>query len=507
MKTLKANERPQRATLGRWSAILLMAAGMQVLIVPSLSAASMKMEITDNGVSSAVESDLRLDPAVSHALIQAQVSQGIVTLTGSVNDLPARRRAVRIAESVRGVLGVIDQITVTPEARPDEDIRKDILAALLNDPATESYQVAASVQDAVVTLTGSVGSWAESQLAQRIAEGVKGVKDIHNDISVNYAAQRSDEEMTADIQAVLHWDIWLEGDPLQVTVKNGVVALTGTVGSAIAKTRAGWDAWVNGVLSVDSSGVKVDPAIAGKERRRHESDVRSDGEIKKAVELSFRNDPRLAHNTINVRVEDGIVILSGAVTHLKAEASAAQDARDIIGVSWVDNQLLLQPDMSWPADAEVQKGLNAALTWDPRLAGTQIEAAVINHVAYLGGDVDSVQEKAEAQDVASRTRGVVEVRNHLRVAPESAIFFYDQPDYDFETFGAPPPKSDPQIKKAIEHAFFWSPFVHRDDITVTVDNGVAKLTGTVGSWIGYEEAYQDARHSGAVDVINRLNVN
>ena len=85
--------------------------------------------------------------------------------------------------------GVIDRITVTPVSRPDEDIRKDILTALLQDPATESYQVPVSVQDAVVTLTGSVGSYAEKQLAARIAKGVKGVKEVRNDVTINYLAK------------------------------------------------------------------------------------------------------------------------------------------------------------------------------------------------------------------------------------------------------------------------------------------------------------------------------
>ena len=160
-------------------------------------------------------------------------------------------------------------------------------------------------------------------MAQRIAEGVRGVKDVHNGILINYAAPRSDEAIADDVQAVLHWDIWLEGDPIQVTVKNGVVTLTGTVGSDVAKVRAGWDAWVNDVQSVDTDGLKVNPAIAGKERKRHQSDVRSDGDIKKAVELSFRHDPRLEHSSVNVSVEDGVVILGGAVNHLKAKTSAA----------------------------------------------------------------------------------------------------------------------------------------------------------------------------------------
>ena len=106
--------------------------------------------------------------------VDVSTSQGIVTLSGSVDNLLAKERAVKIAESIRGVRGVIDRITVTPVSRPDADIRKDILTALLQDPATESYQVAVSVQDAVATLTGSVGSYAEKQLAARIAQWSQG---------------------------------------------------------------------------------------------------------------------------------------------------------------------------------------------------------------------------------------------------------------------------------------------------------------------------------------------
>jgi len=67
--------------------------------------------------------------------------------------------------------------------------------------------------------------------------------------------------------------------------------------------------------------------------------------------------------------------------------------------------------------------------------------------------------------------------------------------------------SDEQIKKSIENAFFWSPFVDRNDIKVTVDASEATLTGTVGTWIGYGEADKDAHKSGATVVRNRLKVN
>jgi osmotically-inducible protein OsmY len=157
------------------------------------------------------------------------------------------------------VRGVIDRITVTPVSRPDEDIRKDILTALLQDPATESYQVAVSVQDAVATLTGSVGSYAEKQLAARIAKGVKGVKEVRNDVTINYLAKRTDPEIAADVKARLQWDIWINGGLINPVVKDGKVTLTGTIGSAISKSRAFDDAWVNGVTSVDDSGLKIEP--------------------------------------------------------------------------------------------------------------------------------------------------------------------------------------------------------------------------------------------------------
>jgi len=518
VKTLSQKKQAKRTTQSVGPSTLLPVA-MAVLIAFSASAnaASAKQLFTDSAISSAVESDLHFEMTVFPNYLDVSTSQGIVTLSGSVNDILAKRRAVKIAESVRGVLGVIDRIIVKPESRPDEDIRKDILTALLNDPATESYKVSVSVNDAVVTLAGTVGSMAENQLAQRVVEGVKGVKDVHNVLVVNYAGKRTDGEIAADIQAVLHWDIWVTGYPIQVGVKDGHVTLTGTVGSVVEASRVTSDAWVNGVLTVDDSGLKVEPTARERMRRKNENAVQPDDEIKTALQMSLRADPRVSHfaDMINVTVEDGVAILEGAVGDAKAKSAAGGDARDIVGVSWVDNELSVRPMGNLPDDTDTQKGVNAALHWDPLLEGAQIEAAVFSHVAYLNGSVDSTEQKVEAQDDASRTKGVVEVLNHLKIVPEPGIFFYNQPYYDFEVFGPPydlktlsplPPKSDAQIKKDIEHEFFWSPFVHRDDITVQVRNGVVKLTGTVGTWIGYGEADQDAHKGGAREVINRLKV-
>lgn len=64
--------------------------------------------------------------------------------------------------------------------------------------------------------------------------------------------------------------------------------------------------------------------------------------------------------------------------------------------------------------------------------------------------------------------------------------------------------SDNQIKENIESELWWSPFVNESDVTVEVDQGVAKLTGVVDSWQERDAAIENAREGGAESVIDYL---
>jgi len=526
MRTLTLKGWPHRATISRYSAILLIAAGMQTLPLSLLQAAAPQKEITDSGITSVIENGLLHEKGVVPNDVDVSTSQGIVTLSGSVDNVLAQGRVVKIAEGIRGVLGVINRVTVTPVSRSDADMRKDIQAALLQDPATESYQVTVAVQDAFATLTGSVGSYAEKQLAARIAEGVKGVKQVDNNVTINYLATRTDAEIAADVKARFQWDIWINGGQVNPVVTDGKVALTGTIGNALSEDRAVDDAWVNGVTSVDYSGLKIDPQAHNVARQDFSDATRSDSDIKLAVKASLHLDPRVSAFSPDITVEGGVVILGGNVGNLKAKTSAEQDAINIVGVTGVDNFLKVRPD-GRPTDAQMEKELKAALFWDPLVDSSTITVAVINRTAYLSGGVESSFQRNEAQDVASRTKGVLLIHDHLKVEPDYTVADYDwpyyadygwpysyydwpyynqPPYYNSETFGPQPDLSDAQIKKKIEDGFFWSPFVDRADITVTVHGAVATLTGTVGTWVGWNEADKDAHKSGATAVLDQIKV-
>ena len=140
MKELKSNKFTQRTAIGHWSASLLIAAGMQALALPALHADTTNREITDSGIASAVEAGLSEARGVSLNGVDVATSLGIVTLSGSVDNLLDQVRTQKTAEGIRGVLDVTDNITVHPAALPDENIRKNIQAALQQDPATESHQ-------------------------------------------------------------------------------------------------------------------------------------------------------------------------------------------------------------------------------------------------------------------------------------------------------------------------------------------------------------------------------
>lgn len=477
-------------------------------------------DLTDTYINTAVEHRLAQEKGISAQDVEASTYHGIVTLSGTIDNLPARDRAVVIAQSTRSVLGVLDRVIVVPVARADESIRNDVVTALQQDPATGNFPVTVAVRSAVVSLTGTVGSYAEKRLVGRIAATVKGAQEVRNNIAISYLSKRSDQEIAGELNARLQWDVWLAGGMIFATVKNRAVALTGEIPSAVGKSRAFDDAWVNGVNAVDVNGLRVNPAAHYPDQRKFPSGAAVDSEIRAAVLASFRTDPRVMSFAPEVTVSGGIVTLSGAVGNLNAKAAAEEDARDIVGVWRIGNYLKIRSKDDL-ADAEMEKQLRAALARDPLLEGATIEARVINHVAYLSGEVESGVQRAEAQTVASRVKCVLLIRNRVKIEPSYTVYYYNWPNYDFDEndqsdynlppyaiaaqFGPQPYPSDDEIKGRIESALAWCPFVDTNNIQISVSGGVGTLTGTVDTWIGWGEASKDARQNAAY-VINQIEV-
>lgn len=508
--TTTLQRHPTCRTTVRLSPVLL-AIGMATLPLR----AAPEQAPTASEIKSALENHLLYDSAVPSNGIDINVSEGIATLSGGAPSILAKERAAMIAESIRGVRSVINHIRVEPVERIDQQIRSDIESALLTDPATEAYEVETKVSDGVATLGGTVQSWAEKQLSGTVAKGVKGLKDLKNQIEVTYETDRPDEEISAEIRSRIDSDIWVDDILVTADVEDGVVSLSGTVGSVAEKKRAVSDAWTSGVTDVDASELQVRPwADRYNKRKDAKVQVRDDDTVRESLTQAFLYDPRVASFNPDVAVRNGVVTLSGVVDNLKARRAAGQVARNTTGVWRVKNHLKVRDESNTPDD-ELARKVGDALRRDPTVERYEIHVTAVNGKVYLTGSVDSYFERMRADDAASRVRGVETVNNGLSV---------DYPDYTYSTlpyslhyndsyyFNRPPisvsaPFTDDRaVKEDIESEFFWSPFVDGGDITVDVDEGVVTLTGEVDDWAELTAASENAWEGGAINVINKLNV-
>lgn len=410
---------------------------------------------------------------------------------------------------------VNDIQVVPPVLRTDDQVREDMEEASLYDPATDAFEVGVTVDNKVVTLTGTVDSWQEKQLCEKVAKGVKGVTAIDNDIEVVWPEERSDQEIQLEVEKALEWDAFVDHALIDVDVKDGEVILTGTVGSAAEKNWAYRDAYVHGVQNVDDTGLQVrrwarDPDLRGKKYVNRSAEA-----IETAVTDALRMDPRVASFDIIPEVAaDGItVVLRGTVDNFKAKRAAAQDARNTLGVVSVINRIKVRPATPL-SDEKIETNIISALLRNPYLESYEIAVDVANGVANLNGEVDTYFEKSQAEDVAAKVNGVIMVDNNLQVQEDYEPFVYDPYVDGWYPYDATwyqdrprfPVKSDWQIELDIEDELFWSPFVDSDDVGVTVKDGVATLTGTADSWSEYNAAANNAYEGGAIYVDNDMTV-
>lgn len=468
--------------------------------------------ITDEDITDRLEIKFRFDPVVPFNTLDVSTDRGIVTLTGVVSNLLARERATRIAETVRGVRAVIDRIEVDPVIDLSaKQLSEAVKYALAYDTATEAYEINVLANDSGgITLSGTVDSWAERNLAETVAKGVNGVVSVQNDIDIQPKSERPDSEIKWEIEKRLYWDT-LVGDRLvHVRIDGGKVTLSGTVGSAAEKSQAVLDAWVTGVKAVESSGLEVETWARDKGLRDKKYVVRSDHEIREAVQDALSYDPRVSGFDINVRSSNGMVTLRGVVDNIQASKAAERDARHTAGVFGVYNLIKVRTGKEPLEDDKIAERVRGALFRNPFIESQDISVRVRNQVVYLDGTVDSYFDKAEAENVAFRAAGVVDVRNHLLVSNPAVLIYdpyvYDWSIYDYPWYSTPAvtSKSDREIKRDIESELLWSPFVDAGDVTVSVEAGVATLTGSVDSPGEANTAVQNALEGGAVTVINKL---
>jgi hyperosmotically inducible periplasmic protein len=142
----------------------------------------------DAGITAKIEESLEDSPDMKARQVHVKTREGVVYLTGVVDSADARHEVGRIAWRTRGVDGVVNDLTAGQ--RPvgsfvdDVMISSRIKSMLIADIAVKASDIDVSSSQGVVTLIGRVRSAAMKQDAERIARGMNGVTDVHNELVV-----------------------------------------------------------------------------------------------------------------------------------------------------------------------------------------------------------------------------------------------------------------------------------------------------------------------------------
>ncbi|SBT45572.1 BON domain-containing protein [Micromonospora auratinigra] len=188
--------------------------------------------------------------------------------------------------------------------RTDQDIQSDVLDELTWEPRVRPTEIGVTVTDGVVTLSGSVDSYAKKWAAERAAHRVRRVRAVANDLAVRIAtsADKSDPEIATAAVRALEWDAFVPVEALDVTVADGWVTLHGEVEWEYQRRAAERSVGrLTGVRGV-SNGITVRP------------DVRADGHelAERIVDALARNRAGEAEG-ISVRVHGDTAVLEGLV--------------------------------------------------------------------------------------------------------------------------------------------------------------------------------------------------
>jgi len=134
------------------------------------------------------------------------------------------------------------------------------------------------------------------------------------------------------------------------------------------------------------------------------------------VRGAIASDSRIL-DPIDIAVEgdDGVIVLRGNVRNFKQRRAAVEDAKRIVGVNEVVDELVVHlRDDVW--DDEIRGAAIQSLIWDAGVPAGKIEVKVHDGWVTLTGTVDYESQIDAAFDDVSMIKGVGGITNKIKVA-------------------------------------------------------------------------------------------
>jgi VCBS repeat-containing protein len=215
--------------------------------------------LSDLDIQSDVQDELHWAANVKANEVGVAVSDGVVTLTGTVESFLARQSAQEAALRVRGVHAVADDIEIrlhTSAERTDSDLALAIMNALKWDAVIPYGLVDVTVSHGYVTLKGTVDWDFQREAVQKIVQRLAGVRSISNLITVA-SSHPTPANIRQRIERALIRNAEVDANTITVTVEGNTATLKGTVRSYTEKVAAGRTAWLAPGIAKVENQIKI----------------------------------------------------------------------------------------------------------------------------------------------------------------------------------------------------------------------------------------------------------
>jgi osmotically-inducible protein OsmY len=384
-----------------------------------------RIDIDDQVLNEHVSDALLFDPSIDSTTITANVSDGVVELTGRVPSWQQNRLVEHVVAGVRGVRSVENELTVISlEPRTDAEIENDVMARFRTDRWLDEELLTVSLDGGNVTVSGTVGSVATRRRAYERAwvPGVQGVNvdDVEIESWAAVPMRRepdvdpdlSDQEVAAAVRDAFLYDPRVYSFEPTIVADDGVVTLMGSVSSVAARAAATETALNTiGVYRVRNQ-LHVNPV-----------DELTETELEPRVRNVLAWNPYVDRHEITVDAVGSRIYLYGDVDSSFERAEAERVASSVSGVSAVTNMIRVRDDDSAPPlDWMLRQEVESQLYWNPWVDSTSIDVSVQGGVVTLSGALDDWRAYVSAVDDAYQC-GAERVVTNVTIRESTPSYF------------------------------------------------------------------------------------
>jgi osmotically-inducible protein OsmY len=215
---------------------------------------------TDNRIESSFSKSYTYKVYLKDDAIKAESKNGVVILTGQVNELSHKHLAQEALAGLPGVQRVDNRLEVKLEGTDKSDswIRSKVRSILALHRNVDGGNTQVDIKDGVITLRGVAVSEAQKELTTEYADDVNGVLRVTNVMTVVKSTAKAiekapepidDASITAQVRVALMLHRSTSSVSTTVATSDGVVTVGGIAKNAAEKTLVS-------KLANDISGVK-----------------------------------------------------------------------------------------------------------------------------------------------------------------------------------------------------------------------------------------------------------